>query len=496
MTHAAFWATALFAAASFWFAPRPPMADLPQHAGQIALLHDLLVGQSKWRSLVYINWFTPYFAGYGPALLLSFVMPVLTALKLLLSLAYLGFVAAQVALRRMLGADGRLDWLVIPSFFGTVYAAGLYTFLLAAPLGMLFVGLALRYARAPAPAIGALLLVTDLVLFFAHGLVFLFANVIAGLFLLLNARSLRWLATAALPYVGAGMLVLAYGLARLHFESVPAGDPASFSWGLGVLRLTFSYLWAAWATDDPRKPLFVLLFVAMLAAPLVLRSSVGRREALVPFMVTLLVWICVPLRAAGTGMLYLRATLFVLPFYALMFRPSPEMLSRFRLLWLPVTCWIFLAAHTDRLLAFGRESAPFETVLAAAEPGQRALSVVFDSASSGTGNELAYIHWPAWYQAERGGFVDFNFARFLPQIVRYRRDRMPTRFSREEWSQNPAEGFDWERDGAAAYRYFFVRHVGPLATTFFPAGQCRPVLVTSAGDWSLYENVRCWTPAP
>jgi hypothetical protein len=154
---------------------------------------------------------------------------------------------------------------------------------------MLFLVLALRYARAPAPAIGALLLVADLILFFAHGLVFLFANVIAGLFLLLNAHSLRRLAATALPYVGAGVLVLAYSLARLRFESVPASDPASFSWGLDILRLSFFYLWAAWSTDDPYKPLFVLLFLAMLAAPLVLRSSVGRREALVPFAVTLLV---------------------------------------------------------------------------------------------------------------------------------------------------------------------------------------------------------------
>ncbi len=199
-----------------------------------------------------------------------------------------------------------------------------------------------------------------------------------GLFLLLNARSLRWLATPALPYVGAGMLVLAYGLARLRFESVPAGDPASFSWGLGVLRLSFSYLWAAWATDDPRKPLFVLLFVAMLAAPLVLRSSVGRPEALVPFMVTLLVWICVPLRAAGTGMLYLRATHVRA---ALLCADVSSIAGDAEPLPAPV------AAHDMLDIPCGarrsvpglcRESAPFETVLAAAEPGQRALSVVFD----------------------------------------------------------------------------------------------------------------------
>jgi len=73
---------------------------------------------------------------------------------------------------------------------------------------------------------------------------------------------------------------------------------------------------------------------------------------------------------------------------------------------------------------------------------------------------------------------------------------MPARFRREEWAQNPAEGFDWERDGATVYRYFFVRHAGRLPEAFFPAGQCRPVLVASAGDWSLYENIRCWTPTP
>ena len=155
---------------------------------------------------------------------------------------------------------------------------------------------------------------------------------------------------------------------------------------------------------------------------------------------------------------------------------------------------IFLAVHVDRLRAFARESAPFEDVLAAAAPGNRALTVVFDARSDAAGNEFAYRHWPSWYQAERGGLVDVNFARAYPQVVRYRPGVVPTRFSQEDWAKSPAGGFDWERDGASAYRYFFVR--GTLPATFFPAGQCRPVLVRSSGDWSLYENVRCWTPSP
>jgi hypothetical protein len=43
----AFMATVVFAGATFWFVPRPPMADLAQHAGQVALLHDLWWGQSR-----------------------------------------------------------------------------------------------------------------------------------------------------------------------------------------------------------------------------------------------------------------------------------------------------------------------------------------------------------------------------------------------------------------------------------------------------------------
>jgi len=211
----------------------------------------------------------------------------------------------------------------------------------------------------------------------------------------------------------------------------------------------------------------------------------------VPLPDTLLVWIAVPPRAQATSQLDLRIALFVQPFYALIFVPRDTATSRWRALVLPLVCWIFLAMHVERLRAFAGESAPFEEVLAAAAPAERALAVVFDARSAAAGSEFAYSHWPSWYQTERGGLVDLNFARFLPQIVRYRPGKVPARFSTEDWAQNPAGGFDWERDGASAYRYFFVRHERALPDSFFPAGPCRPVLVKSSGDWSLYENIRC-----
>ena len=80
--------TVLLAGCTVWLAPHPPLADLAQHAAQVALWRDLLLGTSKWRELVEVNYFTPYWLGSGLALLLSFVVPVSAALKVVLMLSY------------------------------------------------------------------------------------------------------------------------------------------------------------------------------------------------------------------------------------------------------------------------------------------------------------------------------------------------------------------------------------------------------------------------
>ncbi|MFX8449327.1 hypothetical protein ABTL80_20275, partial [Acinetobacter baumannii] len=84
--------------------------------------------------------------GYGLALALSFVMPVTVAIKVLLTLVYYGFVSACIQLRKQFAGDARIDWLFVPSFFGFAYDFGLFTFLVAAPLALLFVLLARQYA--------------------------------------------------------------------------------------------------------------------------------------------------------------------------------------------------------------------------------------------------------------------------------------------------------------------------------------------------------------
>jgi hypothetical protein len=68
---------------------------------------------------------------------------------------------------------------------------------------------------------------------------------------------------------------------------------------------------------------------------------------------------------------------------------------------------------------------------------------------------------------------------------------MPARFGNEDWAWTARSGFDWTRDRAGIYRYFFVRSETPVPAGYFPTDRCKPVLVKSSGAWSVFENVNC-----
>jgi hypothetical protein len=161
-----------------------------------------------------VNYFTPYLVGCGLAVALTFVLPVSAALKLLLALSYYAFVCACLLLRGRMGGDRRLDWLFIPGFFGLAYLYGFFPFLVALPIGLAFIVLAHRHAERPAAASGALLCLVGLVLFFSHGLVFVFANLI-GARLPSGERAFAEVpAGSAIPYAALGLLCLGYFLRR------------------------------------------------------------------------------------------------------------------------------------------------------------------------------------------------------------------------------------------------------------------------------------------
>ena len=500
---AAFWVTVLLGGAIFWMAPRPGMGDLSEHAAQIGMLHDLVAGTSRWADLVRINYFTPYLVGYGLALPLSFIMPVVAAMKLLLTLAYYGYVWGCVRLRRTFHDDEGLDWLFVPGFFGFAFQYGFFTFLVAVPLGLLFLVAARGFAKSPTRAGGARLLAAGVLLFFCHGLVFLFACALGVGFVLAERRGLRRLPRELAPYVGLAAVALLYFASVRHGEhimSLPENRPSidwewTQPWGWHRAFNFPVFVFASWPSKERALTLLALVF---LAAPWVMRWRVNRGEpaAFVPIVAVVAIWFFVPVYFLRTQYLYTRFAVFLLPAYAVLFRPprSDEAAAwgGIRPAWvsagLALLSFAFLADMAVRQRRFAAESAPFETVLAAAEPGQRALGLIYAPASAVIRNPFTFHAHAVWYQVEKGGFVDFNFAYFLPQIVRFRADRFPP--VPPGFDETPAL-FDWHALGARVYRYFFVRHAGPLPAHLFDNDECRVVLRAEAGEWSLYERAEC-----
>jgi len=228
-----------------------------------------------------------------------------------------------------------------------------------------------------------------------------------------------------------------------------------------------------------------------------LRPSRARIGACIPFALVASIMMLMPSFALNTAFLYERFALFLLPAYAWMFAavPTPELRGpawRRGARWvMPVVmacCWAVLAVHAVRAWRFGQEAGGFDAAVDRLEPRQRALMLVFNGSSYAAHNPFLYIQYGAWYQAEREGMMDFNFAWFPPQIVRFRPQHVPPWHPGLEWK--PAR-FDWTTYHGANYRYFFVRNFGPLPANLFRGADCAPAPIWSGDGWTIFERRAC-----
>lgn len=491
--------SAIWGAAIFWVAPHPPMVDLAQHAGQISLLHDLALGQSQWSDLVRVNLFTPYLLGYGLALPFTFLFSVATSLKIVLSIAFICFVTAAIVLRKKYGGDERLDWLFLLGFFGFAYNWGLYTFLVSAPIALLLILYSSVYASDPTLKKGFAVFLIGFFLLASHGLSFVFACGVGGIIYLINAKSFRTFLSNLWPFLG---LAIACGLyffgSRMTEAELAAPYGAHVSWALGTHRVHETVLHAFGISP---KPVFMFAAAVLLLAPWMLRLNIQwqNKTSFVMLIFVVLISLFVPNFALKTALLYQRFAVFFLPAYALAFArtssnyegningPAWNKVSRFIVMPLVIlACWAVLGSYTMDAHRFAEESKDIDSMIKRIEPGSRALALIFSPESDAIKNPTIYSNYASWYQAERKGFVDFNFAWFPPQIVRFR----PSHASPVDINFVLTE-FDWKRYNADQYKYFIIRQSATVKDDFFEGAACKPVLIESMNKWRIYEQSSC-----
>lgn len=478
-----FLAVVLLSVAPLWIGSYLPMVDMPQHAAQIGALRELLQGNATFTQLFEVNWFTPYLLGYLLLYVLALVMPLTAATQLLVSCAVMAVPLLTGTLLRAAGADERWKWLAIPASFSFAFYWGFLSFMVAFPFALLFLLYAIRYAHAPNLRNGTLIAVFAVFLFFCHIIALAFISLVAfGYVLGRDVRDLKTLVLRLLPFAAPLPLMFVWLLMTYQNEQLAREAPVIYGPLLNRLIMLLVQPAGREALQSPAICALVTGSILVLP-PLTGSTASRRRERWLPLAIGLLLFLAIPAYALNTAFLYQRLGLFLVPLWLLAW--DPPLAGRGRFEWvgmMVVALWI--VTSIARFATFARETESFRAVMAQMEPGRRVASMVVDNASPLFATPV-YLHFPAWYQASRRGIVDFNFADFYPQPVRYKSDAGPRISDELGWYPT---AFQWERDGGARYDYFVVKASFDASPHIFKERLDSVQLVARSGWWWLYRN--------
>jgi hypothetical protein len=452
-----------------------PIEDLPQHLAAIRVLHsyhDPQFGFARYFELDLLR--TQYLAYYVLADCLAYLVDLELANRVLIVACA---IATPYALRYLLRTLGREEWpalFALPLTYNAHLILGFVNFLLAIPLALLGLGLAVRQRRAASWRVGVALAGTLLLCFFSH--VVPFALCMLGCVLMAADRPLLVMGKRLWPLLPALAVSLLWligspaGKATLtaaHGDASgpqPVYQPAEFS-----LHDMPNWLTDTLHGDEDGTLLQAAGLLLGLTLLLGIANAVRRlsadRSAQGPVADRLFVRL-LPL-APLSLLLYFQAPTSYdwiwpiaqrFPLLAVMFLipvlPAPPRAASVLL----VCALVALCFAEQRLVsrAFAefqtQEVGDFDRALAAIPAQQRVMGLIYARGSRYV-KFSPFIHYVAYYQARKGGAVMFSFADFPQSPFRFlERDRPPRVPPRWEWlpQQVRAQDTTW-------YQYVLVR---------------------------------------
>lgn len=444
------------------------------------MLLDILRGDGPYEQLFRLNWFTPYLLGYLLVAVLTPMAGVVVAAKLVVAGA---FAAMPWAVRSVIPRERLPDgWLLLllPGLYSFAFEWGFLNFIVAVPVGLAVLGMALRHNSAPTLR-GAMWLALAMPgLFLCHALVAGLVGAAAGLDALLYGRKhlVRRLAplAAAVPPMLLWVLLTRDSESQVHMPVL---------WELGLHRIR-RLPQLVFGGTSPQLPWLGIVILVLPFALRVLRFSRDLRR-FVPLVITLAILMFVPNLVFGNYFTYQRFSIFLVPciLFASEAVPQPGPLrERWLRVFVAAAAVLWTAVLSLYMHGFDREARGFREVLDAMQPRKRALQLIV-APVSGYAPAPVYVHFASWYQAEKLGPVDFSFALFPVAVVRYRPETVPAVTQGFEWYPGT---FDWKKHAGENYDYFVVRAAVDLSQQLFRTAPQRPKLLLAAGGWWLYEN--------
>ena len=466
-----FLALAVLAVLPLWLVKHPPLQDLPQHLAAIRVLSDYgnaELGFKQWFELSLGS--TQYLSYYLAAWVLAIPFGVLFANKLLLSAAIIGLPYALRSLFRSLDRDEDLALFAFPLTYNAHLILGFFNFIAALPLVLWGLSLAVKQRTQPTRRRAIALAVLAVVSFYTHVVPFGFFALGAALIAIgdsLKKTVLRWLLLApALVAAAIWTRTAPAGNAVLGALSIEASKkssgPRPLYWGFSdALHQIPDWLTDVLQVENDEQllvawVLLLLLCIGLGAGARVdderpsldrsLRGTLLRRLAWLAPLAGLAYFVS-PTSYDWIWPINTRFPLLALVFLLIVL-PGPRGWARFALLLGVVIVSVIGFSNFTRVFQrFEREEVgDLDRALQAIPKGRKVAGLIWDRGSSQV-KFSPFIHYAAWYQAERGGAVMFTFADFPQSPFRFKpADRPPRVVPRWEWEPshvNPITDLAW-----------------------------------------------------
>jgi hypothetical protein len=478
---------ALGASLPAWIVRHPPLQDLPFHLAtlrQIHNYHDPAFGFEKdyFRNLSSTQYALYYVVGDA----LAFAVGIDNATRLMMTLYLGGTVLAMRALLLALGKDERLCLFVVPLLVNLMFLYGLLPFVCGIALMFAALALAVTYVEKPSLTRGASLAVMTLALFYTHVVPYaLFGFTFIFLFPWSCPR--RWLSTAS-PVVPS-LLAVAWWVALS-----PQGQKSSGALAAALTHVPYRdglARFAQWSVDVFRDSTDEWHFIALLLLSIAaIGLSQGDPDLAKPSsrsMVALPIACTIAYFSTGEwlGDVWLVAQRFPVP--AMMgFIPLLRMPKGLRGICLTGFAAVLAASSTlnvcQHFIRFERdEVGNIEGAIAAMKPGMRVVGLIFDRASTIV-DDAPFVHYVSYYQAEKGGVVQFSNSGALYWPVRFRPGHYPPPGAK------PFVGWEWFPERVTIQEIFpYYDYVLSRGTGFSPPPETFH-LIWHDDPWSVYAR--------
>jgi len=484
---------AILASAPAWIVRYPPLEDLPFHVSTLRQIHSYSDAHYGFEKDFYLNLgHTQYALYYVVADFFAYLLGVRTATIAMMCLYLGGTPFAMRYLLRAFGKDERLALFTVPLLVNTMFIIGLLPFVFGIPLMLVGWTLAVHWFHRldrdwkQNRVLAIAFAVVAVALFYAH--VFTY-----GLFGVGFAAMFPW--KKPQKYLVAGAPVVPSLLAVVWWVKGSAQGQESFG-ALGKIGhqpfIDNIRNVAAWTCDvfkdDTDEKWWIFLALAVLAA---IGLGQGAKEKVAPelrafFVVPLLCVVLYFMTGDMLGDVWLLSQRFPVPalITAVPFIPMRRGGSGALVTVLAIVVAVGSTVNTCKhFIQFQLEEVgDIDGALEKMEPNKHVAALIYDRGSNVV-NMSPFLHFGSYYQADKGGVIQFSNSGALYWPVRFREGHYPPpgKRPRLRWEWTPEQVPIQEL--YPYYDYVLVRGNGGFRA---PPGTFH---VTFRGDrWTLWQR--------